>query len=181
MNRRSTPVAVAAGSALAAGALTLAMLRPPAPSPRLLGDVLPGVTREMTCDPGYAQRVRHVTEAEKAEVFRRAGIPAVHRSLYEIDHIVPLALGGSNRIENLQAQPWDGPEGAHLKDRVEAWGYRQVCSGKLTIAEAQAIFRTPGGWQQALRVNHLAPPPPIPGVAPASMQPEDHDTEGFPR
>lgn len=183
MTRRSTPVALAAGSALAAGALTLAMLRPPssAPSPHLLGDVLPGVTAAQVCDRGYARKARHVTEAEKREVFRLAGIPAIHRPLYEVDHIVPLALGGSNDLENLQAQPWEGPDGAHLKDRVEAWGYRQVCAGKLSLDQGQAIFRKPGGWQAALRSNHLAPPPPIPGGAPASMQPEDHDTEGFPR
>lgn len=41
-------------------------------------------------------------------------VPAA--SQYELDHIVPLALGGHPRnLKNLMLQPWEGADGAHAK------------------------------------------------------------------
>ncbi|HEY8743361.1 MAG TPA: hypothetical protein VIU62_09695, partial [Chloroflexota bacterium] len=56
------------------------------PNPVLTpGDALPGVTATQVCVPGYSTRVRSVTSAEKAEVFRRYNEPDV-AGKYEVDH-----------------------------------------------------------------------------------------------
>ena len=64
------------------------------------------------CMPGYSKRVRNVPQAEKQQAYREYGI-AVHRPhAFEIDHLIPLELGGSNSIRNLWPQsyrtrPWN--------------------------------------------------------------------------
>lgn len=44
---------------------------------------------------------RNVTEARKAKIYESYGIPVEERSQYTIDHIIPLAIGGSNHDDNL--------------------------------------------------------------------------------
>src|SRR5947199_2489475 len=69
----------------------------PRPDPHLTpGASAPGVTLEQVCRPGYARTARHVPAAEKAEVFRRYGISSSPSGAYEVDHLIPLELGGSN-------------------------------------------------------------------------------------
>jgi hypothetical protein len=65
----------------------------------------------------------------------------------EIDHRVPLTVGGGNTpgsIKNLWPQRPDGPMGFHVKDRCEAAVGRAICDGTLTVEQAQAIFL--GDW-----------------------------------
>jgi len=121
---------------------------PPAayPNPSLTpGDLLPGVTGQETCVSGYAKGVRNVTSDEKAAVYQRYGLPDVP-GMHEIDHFIPLTLGGSNALANLWPEPYMLPDastlGAHEKDRVELYLHEQVCSGKLTLAQAQDEIRT---------------------------------------
>lgn len=60
---------------------------------------------------------------------------------YEEDHLISLELGGSPRSEaNLFPEPYkvsipDG--GARYKDKVENYLHAQVCTHKITLAEAQ--------------------------------------------
>jgi hypothetical protein len=57
---------------------------------------------------------------------------------YELDHIVPLILGGSNDRSNLQLQPWNE---ARRKDADEIAAYELFREGALTCAEAQETMR----------------------------------------
>ena len=50
----------------------------------------------------------------------RAGLPWSERNDFELDHVVPRCLDGSNDLSNLQLQTW--PE-AEAKDHREA----EVC------------------------------------------------------
>src|SRR3954462_10488620 len=77
------------------------------------------------CVPGYAREHR-MPYAESAAI-KREILPAGHSvSEYELDHIVPLCMGGSNDRSNLQLQPWDE---AKRKD-VDEWRLcRAVCAG----------------------------------------------------
>jgi hypothetical protein len=98
------------------------------------------------CVSGYTASVRHVTEATKQEVMRRYGQPVSELHSVEIDHFVSLEIGGLNDIANLWPQPM--PE-ARLKDVVETWLKRQVCSGAMKLADAQkAIYRWPELYRQ---------------------------------
>lgn len=58
---------------------------------------------------------------------------------YEIDHLISLELGGSNDRANLWPQPADAPGviGFHTKDRVENAAHRAVCSGQISLEDAQ--------------------------------------------
>jgi hypothetical protein len=57
---------------------------------------------------------------------------------YELDHIVPLCLCGSNDLSNLQLQPW--PE-ARRKDDLEWELCQAVDAGRLTREEAVRRIR----------------------------------------
>jgi hypothetical protein len=78
---------------------------------------------------------RDVTEATKTKVFKEYGIKT--RVGYEVDHLIPLAIGGSNAIANLWPQPATPVPGFHQKDLLEVKLHALVCSGKLDAKKAQ--------------------------------------------
>jgi hypothetical protein len=60
---------------------------------------------------------------------------------WEEDHRVPLSSGGAPKAEaNLWPEAWDGPHGAHAKDVIEVRVLHDVCSGKASLAAAQAFW-----------------------------------------
>lgn len=117
------------------------------PNPSLTpGDVLPGVTAKEVCVSGYSSSVRSVSSDEKAAVYQRYGIPN-EPGKHEVDHFIPLELGGSNAITNLWPEPYvtaDAPKyiGAREKDRVENALHASLCRGDITLQQAQAKMRT---------------------------------------
>jgi hypothetical protein len=116
------------------------------PDPKLTpGAVDPHITQanihKTVCLSGYTAKVRNVSEGTKKEVMRRYGRPESDLHMVEIDHFVSLEIGGLNDVTNLWPQPM---EEARLKDVVETWLKRQVCSGKMSLHDAQkAIYRWP--------------------------------------
>jgi hypothetical protein len=66
--------------------------------------------------------VRHVTPKMKQQVCAAYGIPAARCNgrNYEIDHLIPLELGGSNDLSNLWPQPFRPQPAAHEKDVLES-------------------------------------------------------------
>lgn len=93
----------------------------------------PAATWDVICN-GTTRDRRHVTAAMKAEVLAAYNIPRTQGSYYEIDHLVPLAIGGANVVANLWPQPWAE---ADQKDVLEVELQRRVCHGQLSQAEAQ--------------------------------------------
>jgi hypothetical protein len=90
----------------------------------------------------------------KATLLRESGISVGRSSEFELDHIVPLALGGHpRRLSNVWLQPWDGPHGAHMKDILEVRLQRLVCSGQIALLDAQ--FCIAEDWE-ACAVQHPA-------------------------
>jgi hypothetical protein len=92
------------------------------------------------CVSGYTATVRNVPTSEKNAVYSEYGI--VHHApySYEVDHIVSLELGGSNTIANLFPEAYAGQNGARVKDVLENRLHRQVCSGQLTLRQAQTAI-----------------------------------------
>ena len=92
------------------------------------------------CHPGYSASVRpplKYTDAMKHRVMRAYGVTDSTHD-YELDHLIPLGLGGCPDCEgNLWPQPRNKHPGAQEKDQVEDYLHRQVCSGALSLAEAQ--------------------------------------------
>jgi hypothetical protein len=127
-------------------ALPLAELTP--------GDVFSDVTVEQLSRVGYSKKARHVSEALRQLVFAEYGIPFAARNDYEVDHLVSLALGGSNSILNLWQESLrlsiDGYDlGALTKDRLEAKLHWLVVSGQLDLKEAQNAIAM--NWVDAYR------------------------------
>jgi len=103
------------------------------------GAVFDDVTADQVCVPGYASSVRNVTSVERAQVYVEYGIADVPGAA-EVDHFIPLELGGSNDITNLWPEPYQPTPGAHEKDRVENYLHNQVCSGAMALDDAQAAI-----------------------------------------
>lgn len=101
------------------------------------GAIIAGVTKEQVCTPGYSKAVRNVPLSEKDDVFREYGVLSHQPGQYEVDHLISLELGGSNSISNLWPEPADPKPGFHEKDAVENFLHSQVCSGVITLEQAQ--------------------------------------------
>lgn len=101
--------------------------------------------------PGWTRTIRpYVSEMKKikAELLAAIGEPIEHRNRYELDHIIPLALGGAviDR-RNLTLQPI---EEAHQKDAVEACLSSLVCQGKIELQDAQSAI-----WEDWRKAGEL--------------------------
>ena len=87
--------------------------------------------------------VRDVTETIKTHVFKEYGVDKNVGGPYEIDHLISLEIGGSNDIENLWPQSYtSSPYNAHMKDALEDHLHSMVCSGQITLIEAQKEIST---------------------------------------
>lgn len=127
------------------------------------------LTSDLTviCKSGYTQTVRNVPLSEREQVFAEYGISYDLHINYEVDHLISLELGGSNDISNLFPEPYNITYGARVKDKLENYLHSQICSGKMTVAEAQREIAT--NWlkyyliiyPQTPQANILAPTPAI--------------------
>jgi hypothetical protein len=81
--------------------------------------------------------VRHTTEAMKAHVYASYGILRHAQGQYEIDHLIPLELGGADTIANLWPQPASPAPGFHQKDLLENFLHNAVCTGGIPLGVAQ--------------------------------------------
>jgi hypothetical protein len=75
-------------------------------------------------------------------LFVRASRLWIHLRFPQVDHFIPLELGGDNTIENLWAEPASPKPGFHEKDHVEDYLHKQVCSSAMTLDEAQKAITT---------------------------------------
>ncbi len=106
------------------------------------GDVLPDATVDKICQPGYSTSVRNVPTSVKDQVYAEYGIASHEPGQYEVDHLVSLELGGSNDISNLWPEPASPTPGFHEKDKVENYLHDEVCSGKVSLQQAQQQIAT---------------------------------------
>jgi hypothetical protein len=106
------------------------------PDPTLTPGATLNVGLAQLCTPGYTQTVRNVPASLTAAVYAEYGIKHVPGT-HEVDHLISLELGGSNDVKNLWPQTYALPYGAHQKDNLENYLHRQVCAGKMSLADAQ--------------------------------------------
>ena len=88
---------------------------------------------------------RHVTAEQHRQAFIRYGLRQPAAALaksFEVDHFIPLELGGSNADANLWAEPAGPVPGYHEKDHVEDYLHKQVCSGEMNLADARRAITT---------------------------------------
>jgi hypothetical protein len=75
--------------------------------------------------------------------------PAACVKGYELDHLIPLEVGGGNGARNLWPQGYRGKYNAHTKDALENRLHDLVCAGKLDLKVAQTAIAT--DWIAAYR------------------------------
>jgi hypothetical protein len=101
-------------------------------------DVSQATIRRTICVRGWTRTVRpssSYTSALKRRQLRELGLRGPP-SAYQEDHLISLELGGNpTDPRNLWPEPYPRPG---LVDRVENELNAAVCSGKLTLVEAQA-------------------------------------------
>src|SRR5579859_2047618 len=106
------------------------------------GALLATGTKDAICQSGYSSAVRNVPTSEKSQVYAEYGISHHSPGQYEVDHLVSLELGGSNDISNLWPELASPKPGFHEKDGVENYLHSQVCSGAMSLRDAQIQIAT---------------------------------------
>jgi len=107
-------------------------------------------TRAVVCTPGYAGRVRNVSQASRDAVYAAYGVvTAFNGRNGELDHLVSLELGGTNARANLWPQA--AGSGARRKDRLEDALHAEVCAGKISLRRAQRLIAR--DWVAAYRAR----------------------------
>ena len=116
-----------------------------------------GLTAAVLCSASFRTgTVRNVPQSEKDVVEAEYGLtPRPYGRALEIDHIVPLELGGSNDLANLFPERAAPRLGYHVKDVLENRLHALVCSGAMQLRAAQrAIARD---WRALYRQTSTSP------------------------
>ncbi|MES2224286.1 MAG: HNH endonuclease signature motif containing protein [Patescibacteria group bacterium] len=108
------------------------------PDPKLTPGAVFPVDASVICVSGYTAKVRDVSVATKKQVYAEYGVSYPQPTgANEVDHFIPLEIGGSNDIKNLWLEPANPTPGFHQKDVYENYAHKQVCDGEITLTEAQ--------------------------------------------
>ncbi len=91
------------------------------------------VNKQLVCSEN-TKRFRDTTLAMKKQACGQYGILKCSGGDYEIDHLIPLELGGADADANLWPQP--APD-FHYKDKLEDKLHELVCKNVVSLADAQ--------------------------------------------
>jgi hypothetical protein len=143
----ATTAAATATTCYVRGVLPDPVCTPGATDPRVTQDTLTGTV----CVAGYTKTVRppaSYTDAIKRDQMRAYGFTGAPAD-YEEDHLIPLALGGHpTDPRNLWPQARRSIGGrAEDKDQIEDALHRDLCAGRITLADAQR--RIAADWTTA--------------------------------
>ena len=94
------------------------------------------VTREDLCGSGYKSPARKLPITLKRQIFDRYGLRAGAVG-YNVDHLIPVSLGGSNSPKNIWPQSLSGEWNYHMKNTLERRLYKMVCREAFALEKAQ--------------------------------------------
>ncbi len=94
------------------------------------------VSKDDLCKAEYTGPADKLTMALKRQVFDRYGV-SPNALGYNVDHLIPVSLGGSNSLKNLWPQPLSDKWHYQMKNRLEKRLRKMVCSGQLDLEKAQ--------------------------------------------
>jgi hypothetical protein len=143
-------VVVAIITRLVTAAMLAGVLAAPAfafevlPNPNLTGGSvrIDGHDLNAACEHSKEHR-SSLNHTRRDEILARYGLPPGTHPDYEIDHLIPLCLGGGDDPSNLWPQPRRSIEpkwNAEAKDRLERFMCDMVCGGQIEIGAAQEAF-----------------------------------------
>lgn len=92
------------------------------------------------CAADFESSVKPATDWQKAEALSRYGLRP-EKFDGALDHVVPVALGGTNDPDNLYPFHAQGEFTAAAKQELEAKLHDLVCSGKMSVKQAQDVFK----------------------------------------
>lgn len=96
----------------------------------------------LICEADYAKESRHVSKALKERVYERYGVDKKScRQDCKIDHLIPLAIGGSNDIRNLWPHEYGAEWSVYEKTRLEVRLRKAVCKEGVDAKVAQDCIR----------------------------------------
>lgn len=102
------------------------------------GAIFPKTTKDEICVSGYSKTVRKVSTGLKKKVFAQYGIQyPVPFGSYEVDHLIPLSLGGNNDIANLWPKSAKPFPGFYEKNITGNYLREEVCGNKISLGVAQ--------------------------------------------
>jgi hypothetical protein len=158
------------------------------PDPQLTpGSTDPALTPKFLCSHPTADR-RRVPASLRKKVFAAYNVPISTASSYEVDHFIPLALGGVNTCTdkptcNLWPQPHQksfsqiAPWGSETKDVLEGALYRTMCNKGGALKDANwlsaARFAMTGNWQSAY-YQYVGGPPSVQTAPPVRSKSSAH-------
>lgn len=109
--------------------------------------------RQTVCVKGYTKTIRppaYYTNSLKKLQIRQYRYSDTNPRDYEEDHLIALSIGGNPTDEhNLWPQPRNSEWGADKKDQLEFVLYKMLCSGEITLQQAQHEMAT--DWIDAYR------------------------------
>jgi len=105
----------------------------------------------------------------KARQLKAGGYEQRDPAKYAQDHRIPMSVGGHPRdAKNLWPQPIGIAWNASVKDRLENYVHGEVCAGRMTLVDGQAIFQR--DWVDVFKLycgpepDAACNPPGTPGV-----------------
>lgn len=122
----------------------------------------PAVTQDnikkTICKSGWTKKIRprtSYTNALKQQQIAQYGYADKKLSHYEEDHLISLQLGGHpTDPRNLWPEAYAGQCGARVKDVIETKLKRLVCSGKISLVQAQQAI----AWNWVMAYNQYVKP-----------------------
>jgi hypothetical protein len=110
-------------------------------------------SKDDVCGKKWGTDARHVTASMKKQTYAEYGTAPgkgvcalkTHTGTKgqpvtegcEVDHLISRELGGADTFDNLWPQPYTQHPGAHEKDWLENRLHKEVCSGTITLEDAQ--------------------------------------------
>lgn len=93
-------------------------------------------TEAQVCAPDYEASVKPIASFQRNEALKRYGRDSTSFT-GELDHLIPISLGGSNEPDNLWPMPDNKEYGVAWKRELETTLHQMVCDKKITLKDAQ--------------------------------------------
>ena len=111
------------------------------------------VKMEQLCAPDFAASLKPASDWQRNQALERYGLRPEGFS-GELDHLVPVSLGGSNDPDNLWPFHASGVFTLEAKQALASKLLGMVCARKLSLKDAQDAFRK--DWTLAYQVHMKA-------------------------
>ena len=122
------------------------------PNPNLTPGQIQTNDMNVICYHYYDQLLISVPQDIVDQVYKEYNITSYGPGEYEIDHWIPLALGGSNELSNLWPQPINFP-GYREKDYVQLYLHDEICNHNMSLIDARNIIT--GDWLKNRMIKYI--------------------------